>query len=148
MYLTNRNGQIEHGGSRMAYKSAKVDLRKRFEARQRQRAAEAAGRRERQSIEGRQMTLPWKRKSDPFMLRRYVEAGALIGQILLSWLVVAIFWGAFPASWPTIGLAIAVAIFTLQLTFFLGQVLLINGLEDCHLETADRLIAMFRRNRR
>gem|GEM_PF-4444448 len=135
---------------RFAHRQARRDPIADYEADlegKRQYAAEMAAHKERQKVEGPDFSLPWKRTSDPFMLRRSLEIGATVGVIVLYWLVTSAVRDVVP-SFLAVGmrfLGIAVAVLSLIHILLL---LVTNKPDDVALRDADRLIALFRRKRR
>ncbi|MBO9111912.1 MULTISPECIES: hypothetical protein [Rhizobium/Agrobacterium group] len=135
---------------RYAHQRALLGPRAEYEAyleRERQRGAEAAARKEREAIEGPRYSLPWNRKTDPFLMRRYVEVLVTIGWVAFYWLLVALFWNAMPFFLVVI-IAVLVVILTVQSVVILAAVILTTKPADDLLKNADRLITPFRRKRR
>ena len=122
----------------------------RYLDRQREREARAAERKAREHFDGPRYSLPWKRTSDPFKLRRMLQIAASICEFSFSLLVVVVFWHLTPMFGDGIVVKILRVIFVILGVFLVlaeiavtAVLLLQNRLNDIQVDQADWLLSRF-----
>ncbi|QYA17513.1 hypothetical protein [Rhizobium sp. AB2/73] len=140
---------------RMAHDRARQDPRAYYQKyldRQREREARAAERTAREHLDGLEYSLPWKRMSDPFKLRRVLQIALTISEIGFFLLVLFVLWHFAPMFGDGIVVKafrvffVGLGVFLVLTAIVITAVLLLqNRLHDIQVDQADWLLSRLRR---